>query len=244
MRFTRLVSAALLAGGLALGGSPADDSAKPNGSKSVNPAAPAEQGSKATPTVPPVLQTPERDDTTFVVLPGASNPPQGTPAATENAATPPETPGPPPLPPPDPERPLLHRGEPAYPAEFGEESAIFCQDQIGVWMEGDAISLLGEPKHRRPSMSDEGTENGDILAFSDPSSRYREIELDFDRETGTLRTVFAYPWKMTWLECRKVWGTHVSVADADKGRTFYSYLDHRLDVLVDSGGKVISLGLY
>jgi len=238
MRFTRLVSAAILAGGLALGGSPADDSAKP---KSANPTVAPEQAAKTT--LPPVLRTSERDDTTFVVLPGAN--PETTPVAPENAATPPvQAPGPPPLPPPDPERPVLHRGTAPYPDEFGEESAIFCQNQIGAWTQGDAISLFGEPKHRRPSMSDEGSENGDILAFSDPTSRYREIELDFDRETGTLRTVFAYPWKMTWPECRKVWGTHVNIADADKGRIFYSYLDHRLDVLVDSAGKVISLGLY
>jgi hypothetical protein len=87
-------------------------------------------------------------------------------------------------------------------------------------------------------------ENGDIFAFSDASSRYRELELDFDRETGTLRSVFAYPWKMTWQECRKLWGTRVSATDADKGRKFYSYLDRRLDVLVDQTGKVINFGLY
>ena len=31
---------------------------------------------------------------------------------------------------------------------------------------------------------------------------------------------------------------------ANKGRKFYSYLDRHLDVLVDTGGNVISLGLY
>ena len=29
-----------------------------------------------------------------------------------------------------------------------------------------------------------------------------------------------------------------------KGRKFYSYVNRRLDVLVDPAGKVISLGLY
>ena len=94
------------------------------------------------------------------------------------------------------------------------------------------------------SLDDDGAENGDIYAFSDASSRYRELELDFDRETGTLRSVFAYPWKMTWQECRKLWGARVRSTDADKGRTFYSYLDRRLDVLVDQTGKVINFGLY
>ncbi len=108
----------------------------------------------------------------------------------------------------------------------------------------DAIELFGDPKTRRAALSDDGTENGDIFAFSDPSSRYREIELDFDNETGELRTVFAYPWKMSWKECRKVWGARVTSADADKGRMFYSYLDRRMDILVDATGNVISLGLY
>jgi hypothetical protein len=49
---------------------------------------------------------------------------------------------------------------------------------------------------------------------------------------------------MTWQECRKLWGSRVSSTDADKGRTFYSYLDRRLDVLVDQTGKVINFGLY
>ena len=33
-------------------------------------------------------------------------------------------------------------------------------------------------------------------------------------------------------------------ATAAQGRHFYSYLNRRLDVLVDNAGKVISLGLY
>jgi len=49
---------------------------------------------------------------------------------------------------------------------------------------------------------------------------------------------------MTWQECRKRWNGEVSEADARQGRTFYSYLNRRLDVLVDAKGRVISLGLY
>jgi hypothetical protein len=46
------------------------------------------------------------------------------------------------------------------------------------------------------------------------------------------------------VECRRQWGANVSAAEANKGRRFYSYMNRRLDVLVDQGGKVISLGLY
>jgi len=49
---------------------------------------------------------------------------------------------------------------------------------------------------------------------------------------------------MTWQECRKLWGANVHSAEANKGRIFHSYLNRRLDVLVDPSGKVISLGLY
>jgi hypothetical protein len=49
---------------------------------------------------------------------------------------------------------------------------------------------------------------------------------------------------MTWQECRRQWGGEVSATEANKGRKFYSYVDRRLDVLVDAAGKVISLGLY
>jgi hypothetical protein len=49
---------------------------------------------------------------------------------------------------------------------------------------------------------------------------------------------------MTWEECRGLWGANVLARKANQGRTFYSYLNRRLDVLVDRTGKVISLGLY
>jgi hypothetical protein len=242
MYYIRFISAMLLAGGVALS-APADDPNKPAapttakaGDRTAGPPASAPSVRHT----PPVLRNPDVEDTSIVLLPGSSAPAKEE-TRDEDTATPPA----PSLPPADdPERPVLRRSTASYPAEFGAESGVFCQKQIGSWTEDDAIAVLGEPKRHRPSLNDDGAENGDIFAFTDPSSRYRELELDFDDETGTLRTVFAYPWKMSWQECRKLWGTHVSTADADKGRTFYSYLDRRLDVLVDPAGKVISLGLY
>jgi len=49
---------------------------------------------------------------------------------------------------------------------------------------------------------------------------------------------------MSWQECRKLWGGNVHSTQANKGRIFYSYVNRRLDVLVDGSGNVISLGLY
>jgi len=140
--------------------------------------------------------------------------------------------------------PVLKRAAPAYPPEFESDSALFCQSQIGKWTEADARALLGEPSRQRLALGESQSESGLILAFADPTKRYRQLELDFANKTGSLRGVFAYPWKMTWQECRRLWGARVTSRKANQGRTFYSYLDRRLDVLVDPAGKVVSLGLY
>lgn len=121
---------------------------------------------------------------------------------------------------------------------------MFCQREIGRWTLGDARAVLGEPQHQRPAFADDSTEDGYIYAFRDPTSRYKELELDFGKENGLLRSVFVYPWNLTWRECRKLWGANVSATEGNKGRIFYSYVNRHLDVLVDRDGNVISLGLY
>jgi hypothetical protein len=138
-------------------------------------------------------------------------------------------------------RPLLRH---IYPPSFETDSAVFCQKLIGHWTEDDARFLLGEPARQRPAYDSANQENGEIFAFTDPTGRYRELELDFDTATGTLRTVFAYPFHLMWTDCRRVWGANVTATTAAQGRKFYSYLNHRMDILVDTGGKVISVGLY
>jgi hypothetical protein len=141
----------------------------------------------------------------------------------------------------DPPRPLLRH---IYPTSFESDSASFCHDMIGQWTQSDARFLLGEPARQRPAYDEQGARNGTIFAFTDPTKRYREIELDFDNNAGTLRTVFVYPFQLTWQEARQKWGSNVNETTANNGRRFYSYADRRLDVLVDRSGKVISFGLY
>jgi hypothetical protein len=144
----------------------------------------------------------------------------------------------------DPDRPILRRPKRDYPPEFERDSADYLNQQIGIWQQVDAQGLLGEPQGQRPALADDETVNGQIVAFSDPTGRYKQLELDFDRDTGLLRTLFVYPLEMTWQDCRHEFGINVRSTQANKGRIFYSYLDRRLDVLVDSAGKVISLGMY
>ncbi len=134
--------------------------------------------------------------------------------------------------------------KPVVPSELTRESAMYCQKRIGQWKLADAKALLGEPARQRAAVDDDQVENGRIYAFHDPTGRYRELELDFDKARGVLRTVFVYPWNLSWQDCRQIWGDRVNATQANKGRMFYSYLNRRLDVLVDTGGKVISLGLY
>ena len=191
---------------------------------------------------PPVLRTAEPSDNQVITLPGASAPPlvaiiRPTAPIIPAAPAPPDTS--------EDHRPLLRRApKPVFPAEFERDSAVFCQKLIGLWTQPDAYNLFGEPLRERVVMNDEDKESGRIYAFSDPTGRYREIELDFAKDSGALRSVFVYPWKMTWTECRKLWGANVQSTVANKGRTFHSYVNRRLDVLVDPAGKVISLGLY
>jgi len=184
--------------------------------------------------LPPVLRNQERPADVIVRLPGPAPAPMVESATVKPAVAPAPIPD-------DPPRPLLRR---IYPPRFEQDSASFCQEVIGQWMVQDARFLLGEPLRERPAYDDRGAKSGTIYAFSDPTSRYKELELDFSGTDGTLRTVFVYPFHLTWQEARHRWGDQVSATDANNGRRFYSYVDRRLDVLVDHAGKVVSFGLY
>ena len=188
--------------------------------------------------VPPVLRNSEPTDNVVVELPGQK------PAAVATAKDPQSFTQVLLAPPADPDRPVFRRPKREYPPEFERDSADYLNQQIGIWEQVDAQGLLGEPIGQRPSYADDQTVNGQIVSFHDPSGRYKQLELDFDQKTGLLRTLFVYPQDMSWQDCRQEFGMNVRSTQANKGRTFYSYLDRRLDVLVDSAGKVISLGMY
>lgn len=247
MASLRLCITVLSASGFLLAANP------PTSGKSGDLGADSERTAKtgSHPAVPPVLLETEPPDSLVVRLPGprrtAPQPPAPAVQTVAKAVAPPvhlDTP-PPPGALDDPGPPHLRRApRPVYPPEFERDSAVYCQRLIGQWTREDAAMLLGDADGSRPAFDDRRKENGAIYSFSDPTGHYRQLELDFDAETGTLRTVFGYPWNLTWQECRRLWGVNVSAAEANKGRRFYSYLNRRLDVLVDKSGKVISLGLY
>lgn len=144
-----------------------------------------------------------------------------------------------------PDRPLVQR-DPALrlPTELEKDPAVYLQRQLGIWKLDDARKMIGAPVRDRSAFDQDKNADGRIYAFYDPTNRYRELELDFAKDTGALRAVYVYPWSMKWEDCRKLWGANVTAADASDGRKFFSYENRRLDVLVDRTGKVISLGLY
>jgi hypothetical protein len=238
----RFLLVALLAGTWALIAAPVDrDKTNPIVDGSVDGSA-----------LPPVLRTSETSDSGIVLLPGLA--PVVRPTAVSTIAPPTIPPIAPPIVPPPPAKPAATalRTEPPKPvaaplaaiSDFERDAARFCQKQIGRWKQSDARNLLGKPLRERPALDEKKAVNGRIYAFSDPSGRNKELELDFDIASGSLRTVFAYPTQMTWRECLARWSGTVTSADAQQGRTFYSYVNRRLDVLVDQKGKVISLGMY
>jgi hypothetical protein len=139
--------------------------------------------------------------------------------------------------------PAAGPAEPLCLFDFEGEVAIFLHKRVGIWTISDVYMVFGAPLRRRMAMDSGPKSNGQIPAYADPTHTYRELELDFGQR-GILRSVFVYPVDLTWVDCRRLWGANVRSTQANKGRIFYSYQNRRLDVLVDVGGKVISLGLY
>ncbi len=251
MKWFRLIGLAVLASQLVLSAAASDpvtviaDSGSGGGAQV-----------KLTATLPPVLRPLEPAESRRVVLPGPARSSRPPAAVRQLKSDPPvarmfklptklvEDPilrQPLPrvaiAPPPAPAKPLM-------PPDLEREIANYCQKQIGRWKETDARTLLGHPIRQRPAYDEKRSVNGVIYAFTDPTGRYKDMELDFDRESGNLRTVFVYPPHLTWQECRRLWAGPFTSADAKQGRMFYSYTNRRLDVLVDSAGKVVSLGWY
>src|ERR1035441_2883917 len=239
MTWSRLICLAALASQLVASGAATDR------------AAATPDRNSGTAKVPPVLRQSEPRDNWQVTLPGPA------PAVPARARCAPPRPPPAPAikPAPAPAKPVQDatlpllvpaaQVKPPPPSlQIGREVAAYCQKQIGHWKENDAGKLLGEPKRHRPAYDENKSVNGTIYAYTDPTNKYKELELDFDLQTGFLRTVFVYPPRLTWQQCRRLWNGPVSAADAARGRKFYSYTNRRLDVLVDPTGNVISLGWY
>ena len=122
-----------------------------------------------------------------------------------------------------------------------KSSVIYLQGKLGVWTVGDATKELGQYIGYRPGIPSTSV---DIFAFDDPTKQFRKIELSFAKTNLTLAGIYAYPWKLSWDECKQLWGNKVKTLKNPDGSKFYEYKDRRLNVLVDKRGDVYNIGLY
>jgi hypothetical protein len=120
-------------------------------------------------------------------------------------------------------------------------SFMFLEKKLHVWTVEDSSKYLGSPLRKRTST---GQKPAEIYAYPDPTSQFREFELAFEIGTPQLNGVFAYPWNLTWDECKATWGSDVRTIKYDDGTRFYAYKKRRLNVLVNKNGSVISIGVY
>ncbi len=165
---------------------------------------------KLTASLPPVLRPMEPAESRRLVLPGPPKP--GKPASTATAAPTGMVPNVKPVVPvakmavlptklvPDPilRQPLPRLPvaapppppvKPAMPPDLEREIALYCQKQIGHWKKADARGVLGTPHPAGAfcSMTRNAPSMRTVMpSGSDPTGRYKDMELDFDRESRAL----------------------------------------------------------
>lgn len=121
--------------------------------------------------------------------------------------------------------------------------AEFLDDRLLKWMDNDASSTMGEPLSHRYGYDNAHNVTQDIFSYSDPTLQMQKVELGFDVKTRRLTNIYLYPLRMTWDECKNLYGTRYRVQYLE-GRKFYLYKDRRLNVQVDKHNNVFSMGLY
>lgn len=134
--------------------------------------------------------------------------------------------------------------KPLVPDAMKKSSFEYLESKLRTWTEEEAKKELGEPVRHRFSYDQKGAVAGSIYAYPDPTQGVREFELNFDPATKKLAGIYAYPWHLTWEECKRLWGSDVTTIRNQDGTHFYSYRNRRLMVLADKHGNVVSLGVY
>jgi hypothetical protein len=103
---------------------------------------------------------------------------------------------------------------------------------------------MGEPRGRRDGYDDSHNLISEIEAFGDPTLTMRAVELGFDRRSRRLTIVYLYPNRLTWDDCKKLWGDDITAKPNTDGTKVYVYNNRRLNVYLDKDDKVINLGIY
>jgi len=130
------------------------------------------------------------------------------------------------------------------PEDMKSDSGLYLGKRLGVWSRSDAEFILGDHLRNRETQNKDGSVLANYYVYSDPTRLYREIELGFSGSDGIMSTVVLVPWNMTWEQCKALWGEDASAKNYENGNILYSYRDRRLDLLVNSLGQVLKIGLY
>ena len=133
----------------------------------------------------------------------------------------------------------------AAEAKITKPIGEYLDPMLGKWSPADAEAVLGHPTTHRFAYDTNKTVDGDIYAYDDPTRFARLIELNFDGKTNRLRAVYLYPSaRITWEDCKKMYGDNVQKTRGADGTKFYAYRDRRVSVLLDKNDLVINFGLF
>jgi hypothetical protein len=133
---------------------------------------------------------------------------------------------------------------PPIPDEMQKAIGVFLGKHLFVWIDEDARKYVGNPIVHRYAYDDAKNIIGDIFTYNDPTGEYERVELNFDSKTKRMVGVYLYPRKMTWEDCKRLWGDNVRIIKNQDGSEFRNYTDRHLNVYLDDRGNVISLGVY
>lgn len=161
------------------------------------------------------------------------------PEPPKSQAEPPKNPSPPPSPP----GTAVSSAVPNPSDEMKKSNMAYLETKLRTWTAEDAKKELGEPVRSRPAYAGKVVD-GIVYAYPDPTHLLRELELNFDGRTKTLRAIYGYPWSMTWEQCKQIWGDDARIQKNADGSKFHMYRHRNLMVLVDKSDHVVSIGIY
>jgi len=128
--------------------------------------------------------------------------------------------------------------------EMKKNGLTYLEGKLGKWTEQDAARELGAAVRHRFGYDLHQTLVSDINAYPDPTGAMREFELSFDVKTKFLAGIFAYPWNMTWEQCKQLWGDDARLDKKPDGTKFRMYRLRHLNIYLDKSDRVISIGIY
>ena len=130
----------------------------------------------------------------------------------------------------------------AQPTEALKSDALdYLVQKIGVWAEGDAEKEFGQAYTRRDGVLN-GAMVSDVYKYKSPTAGFSDVELSFDRQSGKLVAAYLYPQSLVaWQTIRGKLGSHYMKR---KVHMYIYQMGQHQTVLVDSGGNVVSFGVW